>query len=490
MRGSAVSESDRLPDGFEVALGAWTHRCTDGRTLYGDAGTLLRLRPAAVDRIDPDGVVRVDDATTRTLARVLLDRGMAEPHWRDTVPSSRTDDITLVIPVRDRTAEVDRLLAHTVGVRAIVVDDGSRDPAALRAVCERHGARLCRHERSRGPAAARNAGLAQVRTELVAFVDSDVVLDVAVLGLLRRHFIDPRVAVVAPRILGLVEDGGPLHRYEAACSSLDLGDQPALVRPHARVSYVPSAMLLARKAALGNGFDESMQVAEDVDLVWRLSAEWEVRYEPAAQVRHEHRTGFGEWFGRKLLYGTGAAPLAIRHGSAVAPVVLTPWTAIVTVGLLAQRRWSPLVIAGASAALWLGLKRRFAFADDPSGSATALTKVAMRSTLRQTTAIVTRHYVPVTLALLPFSKRARRAYIASAILAGLVEYRQKRPVLDPVRFVGLRTLDDLAYGLGVWSGALMNASPRALIPLIRNGIQTSRQTRDSRQGREVRSGPD
>lgn len=489
MQDSVVSESDRLPDGFEVKLGAWTHRCTDGRTLYGDAGTLLRLRPAAVERIDANGVLRVEDPTSRTLARLLLDRGMAEPRWPDSVPPFRTDDITLVIPVRDRAAAVDRLLANCVGVRAVVVDDGSLDPAALRAVCERHAARLCRHERSRGPAAARNDGLARVETELVAFVDSDVVLDVGTLAQLRRHFMDPHVAVVAPRILGLVEDGGPLHRYEAACSSLDLGDQPALVRPHARVSYVPSAMLLARKSALGNGFDESMQVAEDVDLVWRLAPEWAVRYDPAVQVRHEHRTRFGEWFGRKLLYGTGAAPLAIRHGSAVAPVVLTPWTAIVTVGLLAQRRWSPLVIAGASAALWFGLRKRFAFADDPSGSATALTKVAMRATLQQTAATVTRHYIPVTLALLPFSKRARRAYVASVVLSGLAEYRQKRPALDPVRFVGLRTLDDLAYGLGVWSGAFMNASPRALIPLIRNGIRASKRTRHNRQGREVRTGP-
>lgn len=468
-----MSELRSLPDGFEVKLGTWTHRCTDGRTLYGDAGAVLRLRPAAVERIDADGAVRVEDATTRTLARVLLDRGMAEPRWRDAVLSRRTDDITLVIPVRDRTAAVDRLLTACAGVRAIVVDDGSRAPDGLRAVCERHGTLLLRHDRSRGPAAARNTGLEQVRTALVAFVDSDVVMDVDALALLRRHFTDPKVGLAAPRILGLVEDGDSLHRYEAACSSLDLGDQPALVRPHARVSYVPSAMMLARKDALAGGFDESMHVAEDVDLVWRLAADWAVRYEPGAQVRHEHRTGFVQWFGRKLLYGTGAAPLAERHGSAVAPAVLTPWTAVVTISLLAQRRWSPWVTAASTVALWRGLRRRFAFADDPSGSATALTQVAIRSTLEQAASLVTRHYVPVTLALLPFSKGARRAYVVSAVAAGTVNYRRKRPALDPVRFIGLRTLDDLAYGLGLWRGAIIERSPRALIPMVRRGIRES-----------------
>lgn len=472
-----MSEPRSLPTGFEVALGAWTHRCTDGRTLYGDAGTLLRLRPAALQRLGEDGVVRVEDPTSRTLARILLDRGLAEPRWPAGVTPARTDDITLVIPVRDRAAAVDRLLTSCVGIRAIVVDDGSRDPGELRAVCERHGARLVRHDLSRGPAAARNTGLAEARTELVAFVDSDVVLDPASLPLLRRHFADPSVALVAPRIRGLVEDGGALHRYEAASSALDLGNQPALVRPHARVSYVPSAMMLVRKAAVGNGFDESMQVAEDVDLVWRVARDWSVRYAPEVQVRHEHRTTFGEWFGRKLVYGTGAAPLAVRHGSAVAPAVLTPWTAAVTVALLAQRRWSPLLAAGATAALWLGLRHRFADADDPSGSATALTKVAVRSTLEQTAAIVTRHYVPATLALLPFSQRARRAYVVSVVATGIVDHRRKQPRLDPVRFIALRALDDLAYGLGVWRGALAARSPRALIPLCRGASAVAQPRR-------------
>ena len=462
-----MSESDRLPDGFTVRIGTWTHRCTDGRTLYGDAGALLRLRPAAAEHLDGDGVVRVHDGASATLARVLLDRGMAEPIWDGVVDPTGTDDVTLVIPVRDRADGVDRLLARCRGVRAIVVDDGSREPDRLRAVCDRYGAQVVRHELSRGPSAARNTGLARVRTDLVAFVDSDIVLTAGDLAGLRRHFADPRVGLVAPRILGLVEDGGVLHRYEAACSSLDLGDQPALVRPHARVSYVPSAVMVARKAALGNGFDEAMQVAEDVDLVWRLSRDWAIRYEPAVRVRHEHRTQLREWFARKLVYGTGAAPLAARHGRAVAPMVLTPWTAAVTAGLLAQRRWSPVLIGGCTAALWLSLRRRFDFADDPAGSATALTKVAMRSTVEQTAAAVTRHYAPVTVALLPFSKRVRRAYLVSAVVAGLVDHRRKRPALDPVRFLGLRTLDDLAYGLGVWKGVLDARSPGALIPLIR-----------------------
>jgi hypothetical protein len=142
------------------------------------------------------------------------------------------------------------------------------------------------------------------------------------------HLTDPRL--VAPRIVAL--PGGRdrwVGRYEAAVSALDMGERPAAVRPLLAVSYVPSAALLARRTALGAGFDESMRVAEDVDLIWRLAAAgWRVRYEPGAAVAHEHPAGTGEWLRRRAFYGTGAALLAGRHGSAVAPVVISPSTAV------------------------------------------------------------------------------------------------------------------------------------------------------------------
>ena len=188
---------------------------------------------------------------------------------------------------------------------------------------------MLRHATPRGPAAARNAGLAAARTPLVAFLDSDVVPEPGWLEPLLARLADPAVGLVAPRIVALPPVTGWLGRYEAVRSSLDLGPDPALVVPRSRVAYVPSAALLVRRDAVGAGFDEDMHVAEDVDLVLRLhAAGWRLRYEPAARVAHDHRTSLRAWWLRKAFYGTGAAPLALRHRGAVPPMVLSPWAAL------------------------------------------------------------------------------------------------------------------------------------------------------------------
>ena len=145
---------------------------------------------------------------------------------------------------------------------------------------------MLRHPTARGPAAARNAGLAAATTPLVAFLDSDVVPEPGWLAPLLARLADPAVGLVAPRIVALPPITGWLGRYEAVRSSLDLGPDPALVVPRSRVAYVPSAAMLVRRAAVGAGFDAGMHVAEDVDLVLRLhAAGWRLRYEPAAPRR-------------------------------------------------------------------------------------------------------------------------------------------------------------------------------------------------------------
>ena len=135
----------------------------------------------------------------RELAGRLIDgrARVARPRRRAPSPA-----VTVVIPARDRAAQLDALPAVAwPAPRVVVVDDGSVAAEAVRAICERHRARLVRRSRSGGPGAARNAGLAAVDTELVAFLDSDCVAPPGWLERLGRHFADPNVGAVAPRVV-------------------------------------------------------------------------------------------------------------------------------------------------------------------------------------------------------------------------------------------------------------------------------------------------
>ncbi|MGI5460306.1 mycofactocin biosynthesis glycosyltransferase MftF [Streptomyces sp. CA-249302] len=456
--------------GSVVELGPQVRQYDGGRVLVGGSPPRLVRLAAAAGPLLKNRRIRLDSRPAARLADRLVALGMAHPVAAE-LPPVDVELTTVVVPVRDRALELDRLLTGVGGLTpVIVVDDGSRAPLAVARVAARHGARLIALDENRGPAAARNAGLRQVRTPYVAFADSDVVLTPESLRTLLRHFNDPQLAVVAPRVLGLdTQAPGWLSRYEAARSSLDLGPQPALVHPRSRVSWIPSACLVARVDALGKGFDERLRVGEDVDLVWRLTAEGRrIRYDPAVTVRHDHRTRFTKWVARKAYYGSGAHALAQRHGAAIAPATLTPWAATVAGALLAQRAWSVPVAGAVAATVTRGYARDItAGTDDPRRLAASLTGLGIAATAEQTAALLLRHWWPLAAAGCVVSRRVRRATVLAAVVDGLLEHRRCAPELDPVRFVLARRVDDLAYGAGLWAGAVRGRSARCLLPEIR-----------------------
>lgn len=468
-----------LPIGFSVVLDRNTVVLDAGRALLGGAPTtrLLRLTPRARTLLS-GRTLRVRDAAGAILTDRLLELGLAHPVALE-LPLPPDHDLTYVIPVRDRPNQLDRLLnSITPGSEVIVVDDASTDPDAVAAVAARHGARLVPLPRNLGPAGARNAGLAQVHTPLVVFVDSDIVLDEGTVPTLLRHFADPRVGLVAPRITGLrtAESANWLGRYEQTRSSLDLGARPALVRPGSFVSWASTACVVARVEALGDGFDERMRVGEDVDLGWRTIARgWRMRYEPSVEAAHEHRTEFTDWFKRKAAYGTGAQPLAERHPQSIAPAILAPWSTAMVLALLAQRRWSLPVAAAVSGVTAVRIAGKLGEIEQPLRTGTRLTADGAVTALAQTGALMTRHWWPVTAAACVVSRRARRAAAVAAVADIVLEYRHGAVELDPIRYGVARRLDDLAYGAGVWWSVLRGRSLAPLIPRIQSPAATRRK---------------
>ncbi len=246
-----------LPRGFRIELDRFTKQLSDGALFGGSPARVLRLTPAGQAALADLRDRPVESGASGVLARRLTDAGLAHP-----VPpagrSAQEDlDVTVIVPVRDRAAMLDCCL-RAAGNRypVTVVDDGSADPAAIAAVAARHGALLRRRSLTGGPSAARNSGLAGIRTELVAFLDSDCVPSPGWIRELAPHLDDPLVAAVAPRIIAAVAGQRPAPalssaaRYDQVRGSLDLGEQPARVMPSSRVAYVPTAALLVRRAAL------------------------------------------------------------------------------------------------------------------------------------------------------------------------------------------------------------------------------------------------
>lgn len=458
-----------LPEGLRVALDRRTRSVDDGAVLLGGAPPrMLRLARAGRDLLAPGGFT-VDGPTSRALARRLLDVGIAHPVGGPAGPGP--DAVTVVVPVKDRVDGLARLVAAVGEAGAlVVVDDGSADPAAIRAAAGPR-ARVLRHERSRGASAARNTGLRAATTPLVAFLDSDVVPEPGWLAPLLAVFADPAVALAAPRIVALAPVVGWLGRYEAVHSSLDLGPDPALVVPRSRVAYVPSAAVVVRRGAVGDGFDEAMHVAEDVDLVLRLHAGGHrLRYVPGSRVAHDHRTTLRAWWWRKAQYGTGAAPLALRHHGAVPPMVLSPTSAAVAGLALVGRPWA-LAAAGAVGAVAIERLSRRLDVRRPRATAARLVGLGALGALSQTADAVTRHYWPLSLAACAVSRRARRRVLAVALAEGAVDWwrhrdRDARVRPDPATHLVAHRLDDLAYGAGLWWGA---AAHRTAAPLLPSG---------------------
>jgi glycosyltransferase involved in cell wall biosynthesis len=195
-------------------------------------------------------------------------------------------DISVVVPTHDRPTGLVRLLdglrRQSLGAdrfETIVVDDGSR--AAVTVQPKELRVRVLRHENSRGPAAARNAGWRAARATTVAFIDDDCVPAEGWLEAVLAAA-DGDETVVQGRVAPMpdqVERRRPLsHTIEVD------GASPLFVS--ANIAYPRS--LLARL----NGFDESLKRAcgEDAELGARATRSGAVaRFAPEALVFHEVR---------------------------------------------------------------------------------------------------------------------------------------------------------------------------------------------------------
>ncbi len=394
------------------------------------------------------------------LARRLVDAGMVHPE-----PAGEVDGppITVVIPVKDDQGGLDLTVGLLPTVPIVVVDDGSEQPvrASERA---QHPIMVRRRETAGGPGIARQEAMDVIDTPLVAFVDAGVEVTEEQLAHLARWFTDPTIMAVAPRVAATPRTD-QVARYEVDHSPLDLGQTPSAVGHGRIISYLPTACLVARRDAVKEvgGFDPALRFGEDVDLVWRLLADGRVRYDPTIVTNHPARTTLAGLARQRYGYGLAAAPLADRHGSALAPVRISPWSLAVWLLALAGR---PLAATGLAAYTATALAKKLA-TRVPDHKVECV-QLAARGHLYAGLSIAeasVRIWWPLTV--VAYLAGIRRPVLLLVSVAWLRRIRSIRggPV-DRARSWAFGLVDDFSYGAGAWVGAIRHRSGRCLAPRL------------------------
>ena len=436
------------------------HRAKNGLgVLAGSPLTYFSVSAAGadiLDAIESSGVLPADHAS---LTNRLLSAGAIHPIPHST-PSFR--EITVVIPafVSDDSTmnSLINLVKQLHGLSVIVVDDCS--PMSIELV----GVTVIRHEINHGPAEARNTGLAQVVTPYVAFVDTDISVEAEALSKLAAYLDDERVAVVAPRITTSVGSTF-VEEYESMHSPLDLGPCPALVRPVSRVSYVPSAVLVARTSTIKsvNGFNESMRVGEDVDLIWRLveSGLW-CRYVPSVQCNHAPRNSYKALLRQRFGYGSSAAGLDERHPFSASPFRAHILFTIPAVALLMGYLYMALLTVFPAIAFVLYSLRS---ATIPMKTKILIARKGLSSSTTLLARSITRAWWPLFFLASFVSVRLGAMFTFSVLVPPVWAILRRQPRYT-LRYLATRIIDNLAYGIGVWSGALRARKLRCILPVI------------------------
>ena len=342
------------------------------------------------------------------------------------VPAADPSELTVVIPVRDRPAQLDRALAALHPLRCVVVDDASRDPervAAVRPATRRRAGR--RSRQNLGPAGARNAGLRHRHDALRR------------LRRLRRRGRRCRPAPADPTLRRSSgrprrpagRRPGPVEHDRAGSSGTTpprrpstLGDAPGVVRPGAAVAWLPSACLVGTHRCPRRRLRPrpASRRGRRPRLAPRRRQADGCATTPTVRADHDARPTIVGWLGRKAYYGSGGAELAARHGDRLAPAVLTPTYAVAAAALLLRRRWS-WPVAGLAVALgWRTLRRTLPESVDTDLIAARLAIRGLGWAVRQEASLLLRHWWPLTALGVVASRHARRALSTALVIDFLV----------------------------------------------------------------------
>lgn len=234
---------------------------------------------------------------------------------------------SVVIPTYNRRARLERLLRaledeYVAGPRfeVVVVVDGATDgtEAMLAALRPSYPLRVL-PQPNRGPAAARNRGVAAAAGDVLVFLDDDVW---PTPGLIARHLAvhahDPAAVVTGPMLAPPGLKLAPWLAWEAAALRKQYDAMRAgRFAPTPRQFYTANASVRRAHVLAAGGFNETFTRAEDVELAFRLADRGlHFTFLPDAAVLHEPDRTLAAWLRVPYEYGRHDVRMAWECGRA------------------------------------------------------------------------------------------------------------------------------------------------------------------------------
>lgn len=340
----AVVDLEQLPERMEAPVRPGEPACR-----FLAVRILVRMHGAPLGLIE---VPLIDGAIDGDRLAAAIGRDL----WPNRVPTGaphRGDDVlasqgpepaswppaSVVVGTRERPELLERCLDSLCAIDypefdIVVVDNAAatRRTHEVVSACTDPRVRYV-HNDVRGVSAARNTGIAETTSEIVAFTDDDVVVDPGWLrGLVRGFGRRVDVAVVTGLVLPLELETAPQAMFERRVSwgselnprlyALDCPPADDPLFPYSCGVVGAGASMAVRRSAVSvlGGFDVALgpgspsRAGEDIDFFYRvLTSGLAIAYEPTSLAWHRHRrdlAGLEEQLGG---YGTGLAAFGFKQ---------------------------------------------------------------------------------------------------------------------------------------------------------------------------------
>ncbi len=222
--------------------------------------------------------------------------------------------VTVVIPALNEENFLERCLASLKHLeypsellKVIVADNGSED--RTREIARQYTDAVINVPR-KSIAHTRNVGAAETTSDIIAFIDADIIVHPNWLTNAIPHFQNEDVVAVGSYPDVIQEESNQLQQtWSKLCRSSSKKPVP--------VDWLPSANLIVRRSAFNqvNGFNENLITCEDSDLGYRLQALGKIINAPGALVYHlrEPKTFF-ELFKKEVWHSNGNLSGVFNHG--------------------------------------------------------------------------------------------------------------------------------------------------------------------------------